>query len=51
MKFRNFGKKSLTELEDLLENLHLHFGMDVDAIIAADSEKMIWEKKSNVINL
>ena len=51
MKFRNFGKKSLTELEDLLESLHLHFGMDVDAIIAADSEKMIWEKKSNVINL
>jgi excisionase family DNA binding protein len=51
MKFRNFGKKSLTELEDLLENLHLHFGMDVDAIIAADSEKMIWERKSNVINL
>ena len=51
MKFRNFGKKSLTELEDLLESLHLHFGMDVDSIIAADSEKMIWEKKSNVINL
>lgn len=51
MKFRNFGKKSLTELEDLLESLHLHFGMDVDAIIAADSEKMIWEKKSNVINI
>ncbi len=51
MKFPNFGKKSLTELEDLLESLHLHFGMDVDAIIAADSEKMIWERKSNVINL
>lgn len=51
MKFRNFGKKSLTELEDLLESLHLHFGMDVDAIIAADSEKIIWERKSNVINL
>ena len=51
MKFRNFGKKSLTELEDMLDGLHLHFGMDVDAIIAADSEKMIWEKKSNVINL
>lgn len=51
MKFRNFGKKSLREIEDLLESLHLHFGMDVDAIIAADSEKMIWERKSNVINL
>lgn len=51
MKFRNFGKKSLIELEDMLDGLHLHFGMDVDAIIAADSEKMIWERKSNVINL
>jgi DNA-directed RNA polymerase subunit alpha len=29
LKFRNFGKKSLTELDDLLENLHLNFGMDV----------------------
>ncbi|MDI3526090.1 MAG: DNA-directed polymerase subunit alpha [Tenuifilum sp.] len=29
LKFRNFGKKSLTELEDLLESLNLSFGMDV----------------------
>lgn len=29
LKFRNFGKKSLTELEDLLASLNLHFGMDV----------------------
>ena len=29
LKFRNFGKKSLTELDDLLTNLNLHFGMDV----------------------
>ena len=29
LKFRNFGKKSLTELDDLLANLNLHFGMDV----------------------
>ncbi len=28
LKFRNFGKKSLTELDDLLENLGLSFGMD-----------------------
>ncbi|CAI8376676.1 MAG: DNA-directed RNA polymerase subunit alpha [Owenweeksia sp. TMED14] len=28
MKFRNFGKKSLTELEDLVVNLGLSFGMD-----------------------
>lgn len=29
LKFRNFGKKSLTELEDLLDNLGLSFGMDI----------------------
>ncbi len=29
LKFRNFGKKSLTEIEDLLINRDLSFGMDV----------------------
>lgn len=29
LKFRNFGKKSLTELEDLLDSLNLSFGMDI----------------------
>lgn len=29
LKFRNFGKKSLTELEDLLEAMNLSFGMDI----------------------
>jgi DNA-directed RNA polymerase subunit alpha len=29
LKFRNFGKKSLTELDHLLETHRLHFGMDV----------------------
>jgi DNA-directed RNA polymerase subunit alpha len=29
LKFRNFGKKSLSELDDLLTTLNLHFGMDV----------------------
>jgi DNA-directed RNA polymerase subunit alpha len=29
LKFRNFGKKSLTELEDLLDSMSLTFGMDI----------------------
>ena len=29
LKFRNFGKKSLSELENLLETLNLDFGMDI----------------------
>ncbi len=29
LKFRNFGKKSLTELDELLVNMNLSFGMDI----------------------
>ena len=29
LKFRNFGKKSLSELDDLLEGLNLSFGTDI----------------------
>ncbi|GET26492.1 DNA-directed RNA polymerase subunit alpha [Prolixibacter sp. NT017] len=29
LKFRNFGKKSLTELDDLLVGMSLNFGMDI----------------------
>lgn len=29
LKFRNFGRKSLTELDELLSNLNLQFGMDI----------------------
>ncbi|MDA3880031.1 MAG: DNA-directed RNA polymerase subunit alpha [Prolixibacteraceae bacterium] len=29
LKFRNFGKKSLTELDDLLSGMNLNFGMDI----------------------
>ena len=29
LKFRNFGKKSLTELDELLDNMQLSFGMDI----------------------
>ena len=29
LKFRNFGKKSLTELDELLEGMNLTFGMDI----------------------
>lgn len=29
LKFRNFGRKSLNELDELLQNLNLSFGMDI----------------------
>ena len=33
LHIRNFGKKSLAELDDFLEGMGLYFGMDVDEII------------------
>jgi DNA-directed RNA polymerase subunit alpha len=33
LKYRNFGRKSLQELVDILTDMGLHFGTDVDAIL------------------
>ncbi len=33
LKYKNFGRKSLIELNEVLSNLGLHFGMDVDKIL------------------
>lgn len=38
LKFRNFGRKSLAELMEIVENLGLEFGMDVDKYIKDESE-------------
>jgi len=37
LKFRNFGKKSLTELEELVKSKNLNFGMNT-AIYKLDKE-------------
>ncbi len=39
LKFRNFGRKSLTELSELVVNLGLTFGIDVNKYIKKDKEK------------
>ncbi len=33
LKYKNFGRKSLIELSEVLANLGLHFGMEVDKIL------------------
>jgi DNA-directed RNA polymerase subunit alpha len=38
LKFRNFGRKSLAELMEIVENLGLEFGMDVDKYIKEENE-------------
>jgi len=41
LKFRNFGKKSLTELDDYLDSLNLSFGMDVDRLVDVEVEHFL----------
>ena len=38
LKFRNFGRKSLAELMDIVEVMGLDFGMDVDKYIKTEKE-------------
>ncbi len=38
LKFRNFGRKSLAELMEIVENYGLEFGMDVDKYIKEETE-------------
>lgn len=36
LKFRNFGRKSLQEIQEILERKSLYFGMDVDKYLKGD---------------
>ena len=38
LKFRNFGRKSLQELTQILDEKNLHFGFDVDKYLKNDEE-------------
>jgi DNA-directed RNA polymerase subunit alpha len=38
LKFRNFGRKSLNELNQMLSEKGLHFGMDIDKYLKEDGE-------------
>ena len=38
LKFRNFGRKSLAELMEIVENMGLDFGMDVDKFLKDETE-------------
>ena len=39
LKYRNFGRKSLKEIIDILGGMGLHLGMDVDAILSGESKE------------
>jgi DNA-directed RNA polymerase subunit alpha len=39
LQYRNFGKKSLKEIEDLISTMGLHFGMDVSRYLGTPKPK------------
>ncbi len=39
LRFKNFGRKSLVELNEILKTKSLHFGMDVEKYLSVDFDK------------
>jgi DNA-directed RNA polymerase subunit alpha len=39
LKFKNFGRKSLIELNEILRTKNLHFGLDVEKFFSSEAEK------------
>jgi DNA-directed RNA polymerase subunit alpha len=44
LKYRNFGRKSLSELADILHEMGLHFGMDIEPYLAIEEELLMEEQ-------
>ncbi len=38
LKYKNFGRKSLNEIKEILDNYGIHFGMNVDEIVGTTSK-------------
>lgn len=38
LKYRNFGRKSLKEIAEILDGMGLHLGMDVDAVLSGQKK-------------
>ena len=38
LKYRNFGRKSLKEIADILDGMGLHLGMDMDELLGGETE-------------
>lgn len=43
LKYRNFGRKSLKEISDILKNMNLHFGMNVEEVVAGQASSSLAE--------
>ena len=43
LKYKNFGRKSLREIAEILEGMGLHFGMDIGPYQAEAEDKITME--------
>lgn len=46
LKTKNFGRKSLTEIKDVLGEMGLHLGMKVENFPSAEQVEKIWKERS-----
>ena len=51
LKYRNFGRKSLKEISDILRRMNLHFGMDVEGILGGGGGDAPKEPESDEIKI
>ncbi len=48
LQYRNFGKKSLKEIQDLILTMNLHFGMDVSRYLGTPKPRPIDEDEEDL---
>lgn len=48
LQYRNFGKKSLKEIQDLIQTMNLHFGMDVSRYLGTPKPRPIEEDEEDL---
>jgi DNA-directed RNA polymerase subunit alpha len=48
LQYRNFGKKSLKEIQDLIQTMNLHFGMDVSRYLGTPKPRPIDEDEEDL---
>ncbi len=48
LKYKNFGRKSLNEIKEILTGMGLSFGMDVDSILAKEKKALVGRVEAEV---
>ena len=51
LKYKNFGRKSLTELVEKLDEMGISFGMDVDKYLKLEVSKIMRHRKKKKLGV